>query len=222
MHGGDRTNCPFDCGTPTAELIAIKLLLNSVISTPGAKFMTIDISNFYLNIPMDRYEYMRMKLNMFPDDVIEEYNLYVNVEPNGYVYIEVRNDMYGLPQTCLLAQKLLAKRLAKHGYTQSDVTAGLCTHEWRPTCFSLVVDDFGVNYVGEEHADHLIAALKDTCKIEVDTEGDKYVVISLDWDYVKGEVHLSMPGYVSEALSHFKHLWSGKPEDQPCAHVSVT
>ena len=65
--GGDRTTCPFDCGTPTAELLAIKLLLNSVISTPGAKFMTIDISNFYLNTPMDRYYYMRMKLDMFPD-----------------------------------------------------------------------------------------------------------------------------------------------------------
>ena len=79
--GGDRTNCPFDCGTPTAELLTIKLLPNSVISTPGAKFMTIDISNFYLNTPMDRYEYMRMKLDMFPDDVIEEYNLHDKVEP---------------------------------------------------------------------------------------------------------------------------------------------
>ena len=49
--------------------------------------MTIDISNFYLNTPMDRYEYMRMKLEMFPDDVIEEYNLRERVEPNGYVYI---------------------------------------------------------------------------------------------------------------------------------------
>ena len=28
-----------------------------------------------------------------------------------------------------------------------------------------------------------------------------------------------MPGYVSEALSRFKHLWSGKPKDQPYAHV---
>ena len=75
--GGDKTNCPFDCGTPTAELLTIKLLLNSVISTPGAKFMTIDISNFYLNTPMDRYEYMRMKLDMFPDDAdaLEEYSL---------------------------------------------------------------------------------------------------------------------------------------------------
>ena len=97
------------CGTPTAELLTIKILLNSVISTPGAKFMTIDISNFYLNTPMDRYEYMRMKLEMFPDDVIEEYNLRERVEPNGYVYIEVRKGMYGLPQAGILAQKLLEK-----------------------------------------------------------------------------------------------------------------
>ena len=81
--GGDRTNCSFDCGTPTPELLTIKLLLNSVISTPGAKFMTIDISNFYLNTPMDRYEYMRMKLDMFPEDVIGEYDLRDRVEPNG-------------------------------------------------------------------------------------------------------------------------------------------
>ena len=72
--GGDRTNCSFGCGTPIAELLNIELLLNSVVSTQGGEFTAIDISNFYLNTPMDRYEYMRMKLDMFPDDVIEEYN----------------------------------------------------------------------------------------------------------------------------------------------------
>ena len=61
--------------------------------------------------------------------------------------------------------------------------------------------------------------MKDDYDVKVDTKGDKYVGISLDWDYVKGKVHLSMPGYVSEALSRFKHIWSGKPEDQPYAHV---
>ena len=181
--------------------------------------MTIDIGNFYSDTPMDRYKYMCMKLDMFPGDVIEAYNLQDKVEPNGYVCIEVRKGMHGLPQADLLAPKLLAKRLAKHGYTQNDVTAGLCTHKWRPIYFSLVVDDFGVKYVGQEYADHLIAALKDTYNIEVDEDGDKYVGISLDWDYEKGEVHLSMPGYVSEALNRFKHIWSGKPEDQPYAHV---
>ena len=40
--GGNKINYSDDCGTPTADLLTVKLLLNSVISTPGAKFMTID------------------------------------------------------------------------------------------------------------------------------------------------------------------------------------
>ena len=43
---------PGDCGTPTVDLLTVKLLLNSIISTLGAKFMTIDIKDFYLNTPM--------------------------------------------------------------------------------------------------------------------------------------------------------------------------
>jgi hypothetical protein len=51
--GGDRINYPGDCGTPTADLLTVKLLLNSIISTQHAKFMTIDIKDFYLMTPMD-------------------------------------------------------------------------------------------------------------------------------------------------------------------------
>ena len=52
--GGNKINYTGDCGTPTANLLTIKLLFNSVISTPGAKFMTMDISNFYLKTPLKR------------------------------------------------------------------------------------------------------------------------------------------------------------------------
>ena len=44
--GGDCVNYPYDCGTPTVDLATVKYLLNSVISTPLAKFMTIDIKDF--------------------------------------------------------------------------------------------------------------------------------------------------------------------------------
>ena len=113
----------------------MKLLLNSVISTPNAKFMTLDIKNFYLNTPMERYEYMRLKLDQLPADVIEQYGLEDKVTSDGYVYVEVRKGMYGLPQAGLLAQQLLEKRLEKHGYTQSKQTPGLWKHKWRPICF---------------------------------------------------------------------------------------
>ena len=63
-----------DCGTPTADLLTVKLLLNSIVSTAGAEFMTIDIKNFYLNTPLKRYEYFRLQIADLPDNVIEQSN----------------------------------------------------------------------------------------------------------------------------------------------------
>ncbi len=70
MAGGDRVHYPEDAGTPIANLLTVKLLLNSIISTPNAKFMTMDIKDFYLNTPMIRYEYMQLRLADMPEDVI--------------------------------------------------------------------------------------------------------------------------------------------------------
>ena len=80
---------PNNCGTPTADLLTIKLMFNSIISTPGAKFMMIDIKDFYLMTPMDRYKYFRMKLELFPQDIIDEYGLRDKVDADGYVFCEV-------------------------------------------------------------------------------------------------------------------------------------
>ena len=78
--------------------------------------MTIDIQDFYLITPMARYEYMRLKLCEIPEDVAEHYNLAKKLNIDGYVYIEIRRGMYGLPQLGLLAQQLLEKRLNAEGY----------------------------------------------------------------------------------------------------------
>ena len=51
--GGNRVNYPGDCRTPTTDILTVKLLLNSTISTAGACFMTIDINYFHLMTPMD-------------------------------------------------------------------------------------------------------------------------------------------------------------------------
>ena len=68
--GGNLIVYPSDCGTPTVNLLTVKLLLNSVISSPGAKLLTIDIKNFYLNLPMERFEYTRLKLSNLPEDFV--------------------------------------------------------------------------------------------------------------------------------------------------------
>ena len=150
------TNYPGDCGTPTANLLTVKILLNSVILTEGARFMILDISNSYLITPLKRREYVKMKLSDFPESVIAHYNLGEKSTPDGFVYVAIKRGMYGLPQSGILAQTLLETRLNAHGYHQSKITPGLWTHEWRPICFTLVVEKFEVKYVGKNHAYHLI------------------------------------------------------------------
>ena len=68
--------------------------------------------------------------------------------------------MWGLPEAGILANKLLQKRLKPHGYHECVNTPGLWRHTTRLITFSLVVNNFGVKYVGKEHADHLISCLK--------------------------------------------------------------
>ena len=94
--GGNRIKYPGEVGTPTAEMLLVKILLNSVISTRGAKFMSIDIKNFYLATPMERYEYLKLKLCNIPEEIIKEYNLLHIATRDKSVYVEVRKGMYGV------------------------------------------------------------------------------------------------------------------------------
>jgi hypothetical protein len=73
--GGNLLHYPGDCGTPTVEMIAVKLHLNSIISTKNARYCTIDLKDFYLNTPMNQPEYMRMKLSNLPPNFVKFYNL---------------------------------------------------------------------------------------------------------------------------------------------------
>ena len=90
--------------------------------------------------------------------------------------------MYGLPQSGLLANKLLENRINKRGYQQSKLVTRLWKHNWRPIQFTLVVDDFGVKYVGEKHALHLKQTLEENHKVTIEWDGTKYIGITLDWD----------------------------------------
>jgi hypothetical protein len=63
---GDQIEYPGDISTQTAGLITAKNLINSVISTLGAKFLIIDINHFYLNIPPGRFKYMVINLLSLP------------------------------------------------------------------------------------------------------------------------------------------------------------
>ena len=100
-------------------MLTVRLLLNSTISTKGAKFMTIDINNFYLNTLMERPEYMQLKISDMPDNIIEQYNLNEKVNPNGYGYVKIQKGVYRLPQAGSISQQLLEKQLNAKRYYQA-------------------------------------------------------------------------------------------------------
>jgi hypothetical protein len=98
--------------------------------------MGINLKNCYLNTPLDCYEYMRLSINIIPNEIINQYNLRLLIH-NGYVYIKIQKGMYGLPQAGILANKLLTKGLALHGYAPTTHTPGLWQHKTCPITFTL-------------------------------------------------------------------------------------
>jgi hypothetical protein len=73
--GGDQIEYPGDKSTRTATLATAKILMNSVISTLGAKFLVIDIKKPNLNTPLGRFEYMVINLSLLPQETIDKYDL---------------------------------------------------------------------------------------------------------------------------------------------------
>ncbi len=63
-------------------------------------------------------EYMRLRLDIIPEEIIIKYNLRDLVDKDGWVYIKIRKGMYGLPQAGIIANQLLEKRLSEKGYYQ--------------------------------------------------------------------------------------------------------
>jgi Reverse transcriptase (RNA-dependent DNA polymerase) len=180
-------------------LATVKILLNSVISTPGARFMTLDIKDFYLNTIMkweDRV-YMRIPERAIPDSIKKKYNVEIR---DGLAYVEVTKGMYGLKQAGRLANEQLTEFLAEYGYAPCPITPGLWKHETRPIVFTLVVDNFGIKYVNDNDKNHLIGVLRKKYTISEDPTGSKYCGLHIAWDYQNGTCDISMPGYIERAL----------------------
>jgi hypothetical protein len=78
----------------TVDLDTAKLHWNSKISTALAKFMCLNIKNFYLTAALEYFEYMKIPLTLFPVWIVEHYDLKKHAL-NGYVHLEMRRVVWG-------------------------------------------------------------------------------------------------------------------------------
>ena len=218
--GGDILEYQGEVSTKTEGLTTIKLLLNIVISSIWAKFMTADMKNFFLNTPMEEPEYMKIPVRLIPDEIKVKYKV-SEFEHAGCIYVKINKGMYGLAQAGLLANELLDKRLANNGFSQTPHTPGLWKHHTKPIQFALVVENVGIKYENKHDAQDLINALERNYEaVSVDWEGELFCGIKLEWDYQNWTVDLSMTGYITKLLQRFSHPTPKKLEHQPHCHVN--
>jgi hypothetical protein len=142
--GGDLINYSGELTTRTADMTTAKLHWNSVLSTPKACYMCLNIGNFYLTATLDYYKYMKVPLSFPPPWIVTQYNL-MNKVVSGYVYLQFRKAVWGLPQAGILTNKLLQKCLAPHGYYKCTNTPGLWKHTTCPISFMLVANNLELN-----------------------------------------------------------------------------
>ena len=211
--GCDKLSYDGPTATQCASLITTKILLNSFVSTILAMFMCADIHDFYYNTPMVDYEYMKLPISMFPQEIFKQYNLKYHVAADGYVYIEIRKGIPGIKQAGRLDSDRLTKNLARNGYAPVPHTPSLWRHYTSDLVFSLFVDDFGIKYTRKADTEHLLKYLREDYEITEEWTGEKYLGLTLKWDYVNRNVSVSMPGYVKAALLKFQREATNKPQD---------
>jgi hypothetical protein len=187
---GNCIDYPWNKSTPTAILTTAKLVFNSTISTSGASFYGIDLANFYLNTPIERYKYTCLRLDILPQEIIDKYSITDIVDADGWVYVEIQKDMDGLPQAGILANKLLKKRLAIRGYYQCQHMPGLWHHMWHDITFCLVVNGFGIKMTSMADMKHLLSSLQEHYFVAVNWTGSLFCGVKLMWDYVNRTVNL--------------------------------
>jgi len=166
-YGGNLSDYTGEVSAATASITTLKCLLNSVVSTPNANFISIDIEDYYLNSKLTTPEYMIVERKLVPQEIIDHYNLEALFN-NDKILIEVTGGMYGLPQAGKLAQDDLIKHLNQYGYYLCPDVDCLFSHITRSTTFVLTVDDFGIKFIDKNDAYHLIAALQDKYSIKID------------------------------------------------------
>eukprot|EP00957_Ditylum_brightwellii_P152561 11612654-Ditylum_brightwellii.AAC.1 len=143
---------------------------------------------------MDQYEYMGISRKLIPDTFMDEYDLHDKAQ-DGYLYMEICQGLYRLPQARRIANDLLCKCLSHHSYHEAKYTPGMWKHTKSSNMFTLVVDECG--------------------SIEIDISGSKYCGVTLDWNYNTQTLDVSMPCYITTQCKKFYHPDPQRPQHCP-------
>ena len=92
--GGNQLSYQANVGSPAANMLETKVLVNSTISDAkrGARFMSTDLKDFFLATPMEGEEYMNDNYKHFPEDIRQQYGLENKVSKSGHIFIKIKKE----------------------------------------------------------------------------------------------------------------------------------
>ena len=207
------------CGgpsSPSVSLLDTNIFINSVRSDAHKciRYGTTDIKHYYLNNPMEDFQYMTIPTRFFTDEIRQECDI-TNLQHNGFIHVEIHKCMHGLKEACVIAFKRLVKNLSPRGYHPVKHTPGLWRHTSWKIMLTLAVDDFGIKYVDMKDIQHIIASLCHNYVILVNMSGHHYCGLTLYWNYNKTYVNISILGYTSQSLQYFQLSPPSRPQYAP-------
>ena len=170
----------------------------------------VDIKDFYLNMPMERYEYMKVKVTDIPTEIIREYKLQELVSAEGYVYCEIWKGMYGLPQAGIIAQEYYLK----NGSQIMDTIKAKLFRDSGSTIPNHYASPFASMTLQSNSQTGAGKRLHNHCGLA----GGEIHWIDIKRDYANGKVHIHMPGYIEKTLKRFKHDHPSKAQNSPHLH----
>jgi hypothetical protein len=170
---------------------------------------------------MEDPEYVRIKITDIPKEFILEYDLAGKEDHNGWIYFEIWCGCYRLPQGGILANNLLCGHLNKEGNYKATTTPGLWKHKQWPIQFCLIANNFGVEYVGIEHFNHLLMVLQRYHQVQTNMAGNKIAGLNVQWDFPSKQVCIDMISYVNNLLLSLNWPTPKKPQLSPFTAIPI-
>jgi hypothetical protein len=83
--GGEKLDYPGDASSPAVSMLDAKLHINSTISDAknGARYLGLDIKNFYLSTPMSYFQYIRVRSTIIPQEVWDDHRYTIPIASDG-------------------------------------------------------------------------------------------------------------------------------------------
>ncbi len=103
----------------------------------------------------------------------------------------------------------------KGGLLQNCYNTRPLEYKWRPIQFCLIVDDFGIEYMGIEHFNHILLVLQRYHQVQTNIAGNKIVGLNVQWDFPSKQVCIDMRLYVKDLLLSLNWPMHKKPQLSP-------